>query len=211
MSAAELSAIFDRLVATELATEGFEKQKPRRWIRTTKSPVQEFIMLLPLKGATEVVAWGFGLLFSPRLAGGTLRWKRTSASADVDLVFDPVDIKPDWRENYAFVSQPLPSPIDLAKTVRNGALAARETFANVETAKDLWRVFAQRASMPSDRFGPKNYVQFDLGYGLALLASGNTSQGREHITRFCERFEIAPSDRVLLEAISQAEAIGATQ
>lgn len=66
-------------------------------------------------------------------------------------------------------------------------------------------LFAERAAMQFRRFGPANYVQFDLAWGLALHACGRDEDGRERLRRFCATYGASMEERTLARAIADAQ------
>lgn len=81
---------------------------------------------------------------------------------------------------------------------------------SASTINDLLDLFRRRSEMTFRRFGPDNYVQTDLAWGLLQLAAGETAEGSERLSQFCERFEIDPNTAILTKARTEALQIRAT-
>ena len=54
------------------------------------------------------------------------------------------------------------------------------------------------------RFGPENYVQTDLAWGLVQVATGDAEGGANRISAFCEQFGVDPMASVLVKAQQEA-------
>ena len=174
----------------------------RRWIGETAGGIRRIVEFEALKGAQYSARWGFSVDFVPRLQGKRLVWKRTSATAVFDLCIDPIDVEgrvPDWCSFTSY--SPLGEVRKIARAVRQHASM---DFARVNTLNDLRNLFRQRATMRFRRFGPENYVQTDLAWGLVQVATGDAEGGANRISAFCEQFGVDPMASVLVKAQQEA-------
>ncbi len=186
----------------EAAPADLQRVADRRWIGETAKGIRKILEFEALKGAQYSARWGFSVDFVPRVQGKRLSWKRTPATATFDLCIDPIDVEgrvPDWC---SFTSDASASGIKkIARAVREQASL---DLLRVDTLHDLRELFQQRATMKFRRFGPENYVQTDLAWGMLQLATGEVQGGDARIAAFCEHFDVDPAATILMKAKQEA-------
>lgn len=199
----ELAAGLAEVVAATAPT--FEPVAPFRWLSDVRAPVRTFYEFQPMKGGVYSVRWGFDLAFSPWLTGQRLVWKRTAKQAKMDLAIDPIDVSgrvDPWHS----INVNERDRRAMARVVAATWERAADDFAGVGAAADLVDLFERRSSMTFRRFSLGNYITADLCWGLALHGIGRAAPAQQKISAFCDRFELAPNDRVLNLAIGEARA-----
>jgi hypothetical protein len=162
-------------------------------------PLFEFIAM---KGATYSACWGFSVDFVPTLRGRRLDWKRIAPKAVRDLTIDPVDevgLVPQWC-SFDTASD----PAQIARVVDDASEAAMRDFAPVLNRADLLTLFEERSKISSQRFSLANYIQTDIAWGLLLISRGREQEGHGMLAKFCEAFDIKPTNPVLLKACAEA-------
>lgn len=187
-----------------LAAHGFTPARDRTWVRDLGLR-RDLFQLADVKGARTSARWGIDLAFVPTPRGAGLRWKRKAADVVIDLVFDPIDESGDAPAWCSFM--PL-EEAEIERVVRACApLAARDTAAFADLASVVEEL-ERRVRQVWKRFGPNQYVQTDLLWGLSLHGLGRAEEADEHLDRFCLDRGIARHDRLLLRAVAEAAAVG---
>ena len=195
-----------------LAPKGFVLARRYRWVDDRPGPIRRIFEFQRLKGATYSACWGFSLNFVPCLRNDRLPPKRTAKTAEFDLCIDPIDEPgsiPRWCSFPGLPLSPLPER-ELRRIASTSTDAACRDFARVSSVGDLMAMFHERARMTFLRFSLENYIQTHLAWGLGLVATGKSEEGRAHIALFCERFEVDPNDAALRKAEEDALRFAAT-
>jgi hypothetical protein len=185
-----------------MPSQGFERSRPGRWVRSTKQPVREVFEFQAMKGMVRSARWGFSLDFVPVLQGTRLKWKRTLKSLAFDLCIDPIDRAGSLLAWFT-VSQSDPERV-VRRVVRQTVGEAASDFDQVDSVADVIRVFDDRNAMSFVRFSLENYVQTHIAWGLALISVGKPAEGEEHLRRFRERFGVDADNALLTLAVAQA-------
>lgn len=177
----------------------FERVGPVRWATGSENHLCKLFEFAAMKGNRFSARWGWSVDFVPVLKGRRLAWKRTAAKAAFDLCIDPIDVSgnvPGWC---SFAGADDGSYV--AKVGKGAFDAAITDLDRVVTLRDLADEFAARSTMQFRRFSLENYVQTDLAWGLALVATGQDEAGQDRLDAFCENFD-QPRD---LPALKKAE------
>ncbi len=201
----ELSSEFLQALQEAVPT-GFNRISERRWVSDPQNAIRRIVEFQVLKGTQYSARWGFSIDFVPRLRSGRLSWKRTLKAADFDLSIDPIDLEgsvPDWCSLTADAE--IRHIRRVAQGVKN---AASSDLSSIQTIDDLLDLFQRRSAMTFRRFGPANYIQTDIAWGLLQLAAGEVAEGSDRLARFCEAFEIDPNNSILTKAQAEALEIG---
>lgn len=173
-----------------------------RWVSETHNYVHQIFEFQAMKGDQLSARWGWSIGFVPILKGRNLRWKRTASKAEFDLCIDPVDPLgkvPAWSSfTPVTASQQI---ICVAGTTFEAAASDMDAVNGLE---DLINLFRVRSRMEFRRFSLSNYVQTDLAWGLAYIATGQEQAGQERIDAFCTAFGV-PRDAIPLKR-AEAEA-----
>ncbi len=215
MGAAQVSNWVKDDLAERLLGEGFIEQNERKWIRTTKPEISEIIEIAVAGRAAYIFTFGIGINFSPKFSRSGLKWKRTFKSLDFDLLTNPIDFREDFGRfviprNLAADGSHMAPRTKISDAIDYGCAVAFSYFSSINSICDLPKRFQELEDLPTKRFGTKNYIQFDLGYGIALIASNCEQHGRLRINRFCERYKVAADDVKLNLAIARAKALAGT-
>jgi hypothetical protein len=184
------------------APEGLQRVADRRWVSEPHDGIRRILEFQALKGAQYSARWGLSVDFVPNLQGARLSWKRTAKTAMFDLCIDPIDVEghvPNWCALTADTRDGA-----MKKIVRAVREQASRDFARINTLHDLRELFQLRAAMRFRRFGPKNYVQTDLAWGLVEMATGDQEGGAKRIAAFCDRFGVPPETPILVKAKREA-------
>jgi hypothetical protein len=183
----------------------FQRVTDRRWVSASNAHLRYLLEFREMKGAKHSARWGVSVDFVPHLKGKKLSWKRTAEKASLDLCIDPIDVSgsiPDWC---SFQESDRPSRI---RQVALASLdAAKADWSSLKSLSDIAECFESRSRMQFQRFSLQNYVQSDLAWGLVHVALGNLQQGERHLHSFCENFDVAPDDPVLMKARTEAASV----
>ena len=186
-SAAEIDHGVANVVAPLLSKYGFESSaKGRRWIRA-RPPIRDVFEIAALKGAWQVPRWGISLDFVPHISGEAVRWHRTSKSAQIDFVFDPVDFFADWQDGWAITALHGEVGVrrDAARVLPLAVEHALGWFSSFEDGDLLGRVEDHRhADRPGRRFGFDNWVQQPLAYAFVLARAGAADNAMAALDRW---------------------------
>jgi hypothetical protein len=178
----------------------FERVAPARWATGPENRLCKLFEFAAMKGNRFSARWGWSVDFVPVLKGRRLAGKRTAAKAAFDLCIDPIDVSGSIADWCSVAGSDSGSRV--AKIGKASFDAAIADFDRVVTLRDLTDVFQARSTMQFQRFSLDNYVQTDLAWGLALVATGQDQAGRDRLDAFCERFDVARD----LPALQKAEA-----
>ena len=186
LSAAQIDEIVGPVVASHLEGLGFRPITPRKWVRSTDSPVRHLFELSPLKGAVLSPRWGFSLDFVPHVSGRSLRWHRSSEAAIFDVCYDPVDAPSEFPGgcDICQLHGPLHAASQARAVVTRAAPAAIAFWGQVQQERDLLNVFAALKARATVRFSFYSYVQHPLAYAFTLARAGEP----EHAAREFEAF-----------------------
>lgn len=192
-----------------LAPMQFALIPPLRWVGRTDGPIRRIFGLMPLKGGSYVGYWGFALDFVPVPQKTRFAWKRGKKDTRTDLCIRTID-DPRFKsmfsaspENYSFTHIPAyktPTLNQLLKIASCTSELARRDFERVNSVDDIVGMFEERSQMDIQGWPLSMYVQTDIAWGLALVATGDSKRGEEHITKFCDQFRLRRDDPVLLRA-----------
>jgi hypothetical protein len=206
-----LAARIDMIVHAQLSPLGFERIRPRFWVEGQGPPIRRLFEFQALKGASYSARWGFSLDFVPIQRSSRLQWKRTAKTASFDLCIDPIDQAGEVPDSW-YVSRfifPLKS-YDWSKftrTVKNATLVAQPDFSRIISIGDIVAIFNERSAMKFRRFSLENYIQTHLAWGLCLMAIGEAEEGERHLEKYCDRFSVDRTDRIICEAEREAKRI----
>jgi hypothetical protein len=203
--AAEIDAVTSSIVDPLLTAAGFRVADRRRWVRSM-APIRHVFQITALKGATFVPRWGISLDFVPHLKGKTLAWHRTEKSALLDLVYDPNDFDPGWRQNNAVICA-LYGPDRVrrdAERVLPGAIA--RALSMFEGVRDLSSVMAfanwlRTAERPANRFGFENYTQQPIAYAFLLARTGDPDAAAQVLDRWITDLALEPLRAKLMKLL----------
>ena len=140
-----------------------------------------------------------------------MQWKRTAKTASFDLCIDPIDQAAEVRDAW-YVSRfifPLKSYDwnKFTRTVKNATLAAQPDFSRVKSIGDIVTIFNERSAMKFRRFSLENYIQTHFAWGLCLMAIGEAEEGERHLEKYCDKFSVDRTDRIIREAEREAKRI----
>jgi hypothetical protein len=195
----------ERALEPLLTPLGFLLARPETWVRARTAVWRDVFQLEQTKGGLAA-RWGIDLAFVPIRRGRGLRWKRAPKDVAIDLCFDPIDATGLVAAELTFLGS-------REETVRAASRSVALACADLDPIADLrafCQAFADRSVMKWERFGPDNYVQTHLAWGLALYALGRDSEAEPHLARYCGAQDIPRSDRTLARAIEEARAGNAT-
>lgn len=206
-----LAARIDMIVHAQLSPLGFEWIRPRFWVEGLGPPIRRLFEFQALKGASYSARWGFSLDFVPIKRSSRLQWKRTAKTASFDLCIDPIDRAGEVPDPW-YVSRfifPLKSYDwnKFTRTVKNAASVAQPDFSRIKSISDIVAIFNERSAIKFRRFSLENYVQTHLAWGLCLMAIGEVEEGERHLEKYCDRFSVDRTDRILREAEREAKRI----
>jgi hypothetical protein len=194
--------------STRLLSHGFEYQKDLKWVRSVNAPMRELIELYALKGASFAPRWGFSLDFVPHVASGRVRWHRTAKSAELDLIWDPLDFAgaEGWTVSRICAPSDVPSQVrEYARKVCDAALSDVERATEVAALPALYREWAGRRSV---RFSFLNYQQAAIGEAFVLARLGLPG-ALECLRAGMARFDLEPQVTKELEKRLAAVDVGA--
>jgi hypothetical protein len=198
----------DQVVGAELSSLGFERTRPRHWVRTVRAPIRSIFEFQAIKGGAYSARWGFSVDFVPLRRANNFQWKRTAKTAKFDLCIDPLDQHsmppPDWFFIRRHEANDL---IRLASAAQESTRFAKLDFGRVNSIFDIVTIFRERAAMRFRRFSLENYSQTHLAWGLSLIAVGDIREGEQHLELFCARFSIDRNDRLLRQAELAAKSV----
>lgn len=189
----------------EFERRGFKEITPRKWVRSTKLPMREIILLRV--SANYTIGWGIGLDFVPRLTNDNLfKWKRTEKSACPDLAVWPDDevFGEAWNEFTWIPGFECVSRENLTKLIHRSAIEADRTFMQVGSVEQLIGQFDERDKRHY-RVPPAFYPQHSLGRSLALRYVGRLAESEEWMERFKRRVQNQYDERFLARAIASIE------
>ena len=206
-----LAARIDMIVHAQLSPLGVEWIRPRFWVEGLGPPIRRLFEFQALKGASYSARWGFSLDFVPIKRSSRLQWKRTAKTASFDLCIDPIDRAGEVPDPW-YVSRfifPLKSYDwnKFTRTVKNAASVAQPDFSRIKSISDIVAIFNERSAIKFRRFSLENYVQTHLAWGLCLMAIGEVEEGERHLEKYCDRFSVDRTDRILREAEREAKRI----
>ncbi|MGE3249502.1 MAG: hypothetical protein AB7J28_03490 [Hyphomonadaceae bacterium] len=178
MSVEPLNMAVDAAIRDQLAPLGFERARARVWWRRTAEPVSEMVEFQPRKGATYAGVWGWSLSICPLQRGKTMKWKRTAASVELDLMIDPSN---DDNAPGFLVDKPFPGyrELDLRqlqRVVKRVTERALDDFRRVRSIHDLDEVCEARARRKYHFLSSDSFVQFKLAWSLAKRARGDDAK-----------------------------------
>jgi len=234
LSAAEITRVADDAFAADLACAGFSKQKPRYWIRTSKSPIHEIVYLYVFGsgGWGYGVDWGIGATFVPELNGyGTGPWKpkrkRTMRSSQIDFDLGPRRREIQDRQTFQARTVPIEEPTYkiLGTFTRRIPLPALPKYLADEVG--ICAIVGNGCSAALKAFEPirgpldmldlvssgyektlsfpaKMMPSYWLKLGLYEIACGKEDEGQAHLKQASETFDIDLADPILQESISVA-------
>jgi hypothetical protein len=175
LSVDALNLAIDEEMANQIAPHGFEKARSRAWWRKPCDGRFEVVEFQARKGASYAGVWGWSLSMCPLQRGKTMKWKRTAASVEIDLLIDPSN---DDGASGFLVDAPLPGYRNLdrgqvRRVVEKTAERAIADFDAIQTFKDLDHLFEARTKRKYRGLTPDNYVQFKLAWSLVKRARGD--------------------------------------
>lgn len=181
---------------------GFEHVGDLRWVGASDQGIRNLFQFQAMKGGVYAARWGFSIDFVPLFRGGALKPKASAGKADFDLCIDPLDVSTDLPRWCSFGAGA--SEKQIARVARASFDAAAADFDDVADLRDICTLFEKRSTAAFSRFSPSNYVQTDLAWGLAQIATSNAAAGRDRIRQFCDTFGVDRNARAI--EIAEAEA-----
>lgn len=199
-----LSLAFQRV----LGPHGFEQVAERKWVRSVKGPIREVVELYSLKHLSVVARWGFSFDFSSHVDNSGVRWHRTPKSANLDIVWDPIDFDDsrEWELSPCVAESRLET---LASAFATKILeAAIPYFNRVAALEDVPDLYAEWERRPFVRFGFENYHQALVGQAFVLKML-NRPGGNELLEQAINKFGYSDVDaRELRRRLSAIPAPG---
>jgi hypothetical protein len=200
ITAKEMDELIQTFFGDELEANGFNKVKKRRWVRSRVPEIRDVFEFVSISHSLNP-RWGFSLDFCPRVKGDTLKWHRTEKSAQIDVVYDPIDyvIAPS-NEFYDWLlskTQPKEKTTIEAQAVAGRALPqALNWLAQVNSLKELETVLQKKQSEKVRRFGYNNYVQQPLALALVQARLGDVAKAMDSLDAYIKKRE-TPVDAAL--------------
>lgn len=194
----------------EIALEGqwpgdFQRIDNFLWVSNPTNHIRRLFRLQAMKGMTFSLCWGISVDFVPCLKSKELGWKRTAKTARFDLCIDPIDMSGSIPRWCSFDNNE--DDRRIGKVALASLEAAKADWSKLTTLKEVAKCFERRSKMDFRRFSPENYVQTEIAWGLILIALGERESGQCRLDAFCERFEIAPDNAILIKAKNLAGSI----
>jgi hypothetical protein len=201
-SAAEIDSAIGRHIAPPLMALGFDSRGTRRWVRGSKAPIRELVIVKAVKGGRFVATWGVSLDFVPNVSNGRgLRWHRTNASASIDLGVDPMDWRDEQRQRrLVFATLPVERLDDSVESVAAALMEeASAWFGRVSDLDSLPPLFEEARVQPVGRFSFDMYVQHRLAYAFVLAATNRPNESRQQFDTWLDRYGPRLSDPLIEE------------
>ncbi len=174
MNSTERNHVLGECFDPWLIPKGFERVRPRQWVRSSLPQVREMIKLVSYSVEVAPI-WGWSIDFVPHVKDAKLARHATAKGCQFDLRFDPVDYDQNWRTHYAIELDPWRGrtfDLDPNGKPKRICTAALSMFDRVRSLADLPAEFEAKRHRTSHRFGWTNYVQEPLAYAFVLAALG---------------------------------------
>jgi hypothetical protein len=188
---AEIDAILVDVIHPLLAP-AFVATRRRTWVRA-RPPIRDLFEIVTLKGRTLVPRWGISLDFVPNVRGNKVHWHRTTKSAMLDVIYDPVDFERDWQRGWAMSTLHGPDRLrsDVERTIPAAFLRAMEWLEPIGEHNLLeWLDRFRVAPRLGGRFGFDNYIQQPLAYAFVLARSAKVARAAEVFEEWAERMDV---------------------
>jgi len=91
VSISEIHSIVSPIVDSLLEKEGFECTSDLKWVRCQNEPIRQIFELFRWKGGMVAPRISISLDFVPHVSGSSVKWHRTTKSAQPDLILDTYD------------------------------------------------------------------------------------------------------------------------
>jgi hypothetical protein len=194
-----------RTLGGALATAGFEPVAPRRWVRSTRAPIRDLLVLQAGKGVSYSPMWGFSLDFVPHVTtSGDVKWHRTAKSARLDLVYIPANHCRLASEARDWDVSPIATPEelqeDLARVTRMVTAQALPFWERVRGIEDLPSAYREHRSRPPAGLHWGNFPQQVLATAFVLAKSGDAA-GRAELAEYIRAYDVGPETAKRLEEL----------
>ena len=196
----EIGDTISTVLESDKRFSNFERVADRRWVSSPSDCIYKMFEFQALKGDQLSARWGWSIGFVPVLKGRKLASKRSATKAVLDLCIDPIDESAEIRNWHRFTRSD--GVLTISRTSKSSLDAAYKDLRTINTLTELAAMFERRSTMRFQRFSLENYIQTDLAWGLLLISIGQPHDGKRHIDKFCDSFDI-PRD---LTALAKAEA-----
>src|SRR5690606_31828890 len=173
----EIHSIVFPIVESLLKDEGFESTSDLKWVRCQNAPIRQIFELLPWKGGMVAPRISISLDFVPHVSGSSVKWHRTTKSAQPDLILDTYD------RSIEFPYQKGPQTIvEIAPLVIPAAVEkAREFWATCSTENQLLSAIEKLKhyydkDLPEGRSKFRMFVPHELAMSFVLSRDGQTDE-----------------------------------
>lgn len=193
-----------RTLGVALSEHGFEPVAPRRWVRSSQTPIRHLLAIQAGKGVSYSPTWGFSLDFVPHVTtSGEVKWHRTAKSARFDLAYWPTDYVPLASETREWDVSPVATPEelqeDLSRVTRLIMAQAIPFWERVRGIEDLLAVFREHRDHPSG-LPFVSFPQQALASAF-VLAKCRDAASRAELAEYSRAHDVAPETAKRLEEL----------
>ncbi len=202
LNISEIHNLVSPIVETLLKNEGFENTSNLKWVRCQNEPVRQIFELLQWKGGMVAPRISISLDFVPHVSGSSVKWHRTTKSAQPDMIFDVYDrsIEFPYHKGEAAIVEKAPLAI----------------LAAIEKAKEFWATCAYEhqllqafdklknyydKDLPEGRSKFRMFVPHELALSFVLARGGQAIEALNLFELNAERFKYKPKVTERLRAL----------
>jgi hypothetical protein len=202
VSNTRIHAIVHGEVERILTPRGFASAHDLTWVRDHDAPIRQMFCFAKWKGGVISPRWGVSLDFVPHLAGGRVKWHRTSKSALPDLCVDARDPALDM----GYINGEEPIRREHARIVTAAVAFAEQFWALCPTVGKLPDAVAWlRSRLAVGGLGFYNYTQHPLAAAFVAAKTGDADHGRSELDRFLTTHRLsAETDARLRQLLTEA-------
>jgi hypothetical protein len=194
-----------RTLGVALSEKGFETVAPRRWVRSTRTPIRDLLEIQAGKGVGYSPMWGFSLDFVPHVTtSGEIKWHRTAKSARFDLEYRPTEYAPLASETREWDISPVATPeelqVDLSRVTRLIMAHAIPFWERVRGIEDLPTAYREQRIRQSANLPFVSYRQQALASAF-VLAKSSDAAGRAELAEYIRANDVDPETAKKLEEL----------
>jgi hypothetical protein len=207
---AEFNGAIAQTLGAALASHGFEPVAPRRWVRSSRTPIRDLLELQALKGMSYCPMWGISLDFVPHVTNrGEIKWHRSAKSARFDLVYRPIDFAPTAAASRDWSASPLATRAevqeDLARVMRLVLEKALPFWNGISDIRDLPRVYTEHRRRAAVGLPFESSPQQVLAAAFVSAKCGVDGAGTV-LDEYVRAFDVPPATTRRLEQLLAAAA-----
>ena len=198
LTAAQLDAIIHSHFGSALEGAAFSMTGRRRWVRSRCNEFRDVFEIASLKGGRCYPRWGLSLNYCPQIKGKKIHFHRTEKSAQIDVVWDPidyVDAPSRAMESWVFDSlwtKPRKASSQAGKVAKKAVPRALTWFSGNNSVDDIITVLEAKKTEKVYRFGFANYVQQPLALALSYAQIGNSVRAAQLLEEYIVSYEVLP-------------------